>query len=143
MQLARSQGTLEEFLRSFVPIFPNSMAQTRTIRRNRALRDAPKHFILCFGELIDVVHKVDEQKLLRQCAGKARLHPKSELAISQLTLAVLLVIVNDSLVVKLRRANTQAVVAFGEANRNRSPFRKAFTTSLSETGAKPNAVSFG
>jgi len=57
--------------------------------------------------------------------------------------AMSLVIVDDRLVVKLRRADTKPVVALGDARRNRSSFKKVSTNLSSSAGAFPKTVCFG
>jgi hypothetical protein len=62
--------------------------------------DASKHIFFSFSEPIKIIHEIDQEKLFAQSLWKRWLRTKFELAPTQREIAVPLVIVDDSLVVK-------------------------------------------
>ena len=69
--------------------------------------------MLAFRKPVEIVDEINQQKFLAQGLRERRLHAKIEPASAQQEIAMPLVIVDDGLVVKLCRSNTQAVVGIG------------------------------
>src|ERR1700733_1552519 len=113
----RLQRFSEELLRSHIAVLARGPLQPRRIIRRSAFLHAGKHLILAFGKMIEIVHQIDQQELRAQRLGKRRLHPKIELASAERKLPVALAIVDDGLVVKLRRANPEAVIDIGRGEK--------------------------
>jgi hypothetical protein len=71
------QSLCKELLRPHVLVVPRSPLQPRhVITRRNAFPHPGKHLFLAFGEPIEIVHKIDQQKFPGQCLGKRRLHAK-------------------------------------------------------------------
>ena len=104
------QSAFEEFLRPLVSIFAHGTSQAGAVRRRSTFFHSVQHFVLGLGELAQIVDEVDEQKLLRQRSGKTQLRAESEFATTQLEVAMPLVVIDDGLVIELRRTDAQAVV---------------------------------
>jgi hypothetical protein len=63
------------------------------------------------------LHKIDEQKFAGQRSWEGRLHAKVKRASTEREVAMSLVIIDDGLVVELRRADTEAVVCIGRSQK--------------------------
>ena len=61
--------------------------------------------MFAFGQLIYIVHEIDQQKFRGERLWTRWLHAKRKLTSAELELAVPFVIVHDGLVIKLRRTN--------------------------------------
>src|SRR5947207_11531992 len=108
-----AQSLYKELLRPHLSKVARGSLQARLVTRANALLDALQHFRSAFGKLVEVVDEVDQQKLAAELLGKRGLHAKIKLAAAQRILAMALVIIDDGLVVELRRPHSKAVVGIG------------------------------
>lgn len=83
----------------------------------RRFLDVGKNPIVALGQTIEIVHQVDQQKFPGEFPWESRLEAKFELAAAKRKIAMTLVIIDDGLVVKLARADAQAVVGAGRSEK--------------------------
>lgn len=102
----RVEDVREELLRANIAVVLNSTPQPRCVACSGTFSDARKDVFLALSQPVQIVHKIDQQKFLAQFPREGRLDAKFKLASAQREVAVPLVIVDDGLVVKLRRADT-------------------------------------
>src|SRR5437868_665784 len=109
----RFQRFGKELPRPHIAIIARGALQSRHIIGRNALPNSGKHLVLAFGKPIEIVHKIDQQKFSAQCLWKGWPDAEVKRAPAERETAMSLVIVNDSLVVKLCRPDAKPVVSIG------------------------------
>jgi hypothetical protein len=87
--------------------------QPRTVVGYRLLLDTGENLLAALGQLVEVIHEIDQEEFRAEGARERRLDAKVELAAAQRELAVSFVIIDNGLVIELGRADTERVVGVG------------------------------
>src|SRR4051812_3362988 len=72
-----------------------------------------QHLLVVFRQIVEIVDQVDQQEFLGQGFWEGWLLTKPELPTAQREVSVSLVVIDNGLVVELRRSDTQAIVGIG------------------------------
>src|SRR4051794_33689478 len=97
----RFQRFGEELLRPHIAILMRRPLQPSRIIRRRAFLHPGKYLVLAFGEPIEIIHQINQEEFASELLGKRWLDAKVKCSPTQREPAVSLVVINDSLVVKL------------------------------------------
>src|ERR1700731_2878757 len=67
--------------------------------------------------MIEIIHKVHQQKLPAELTGEGRLHTKFKFAAAKRKASVAFVIIDDGVVVELGRADAERIVGIGRCEK--------------------------
>src|SRR5258707_487444 len=115
LRLVMAKRLRKELPRLHVSEVTHGALKAALIQIRRALLDTSQHVLLIFRQAIEIVHKIDQQKFPRELAWERVLDPKIKVAAPERERTVPLVIINDSLVIELRRSNAERVVGAGRS----------------------------